>query len=543
VPSSDRPLRILFFCYHPGYLRHYREPVRLLARDGHVVHLAFTILEKDAGDAALATSLAAEHPNVTYGKAPTRGYLDGWRRTSLLVRAFTDLARYIDPRYEDAPALRGRMAAKIRSLVVMGKADPVTSSTVVRLIDRLAHATDARLGRRLLRLLAAAERAIPTSRRIDRFVAGFAPDLVLATPLVEFASSQVDYLKSARKLGITTGACIASWDNLTNKGLLRFVPDGALVWNEHQRDELAELHGVPRERAFVTGAQKFDAWFERRPSRTPRQLRKAAGLDPSSPHVLYVCSSPFIAPDEVSFVRRWIDALRGSEHDGVRKLGVLVRPHPQNYAQWQGVDLSDQGNAVVWPPAGAQPDHEASRADFYDSIVHASAVVGVNTSAMIDAAIVGKNVFTVLDPAFAAPQEGTLHFRYLLRDHGGFLNVAQTLAEHDAQLAAAIAGGEQEAARVREFVRTFVRPRGLDVPVAPVVAEAIAELARRRAGAPTREPLSTYALRALLLAPTALATATLFAGWVAQALRGGETVRGHARRGRAETAEVIAPPP
>src|SRR3712207_6916201 len=47
---------------------------------------------------------------------------------------------------------------------------------------------------------------------------------------------------------------------------------------------------------------------------------------------------------------------------------------------------------------------------FYDSLHHAAAVVGVNTTAMIEAAIVGRPVLTVLDDAFALTQRGTLHF-------------------------------------------------------------------------------------------------------------------------------------
>ena len=44
---------------------------------------------------------------------------------------------------------------------------------------------------------------------------------------------------------------------------------------------------------------------------------------------------------------------------------------------------------------------------------HASATVGLNTSAMIEAAIVGRPVHTILVPEFQHSQEGTLHFRYL----------------------------------------------------------------------------------------------------------------------------------
>jgi hypothetical protein len=513
--------RILFFLYHAGYLRHYGEPVRLLAQEGHVVHLGFTVVEKDAGDRVLAERLAAEFPGqVTFGAAPTRRRWDGWRRTSVVVRAFTDLARYIDPRYADAPALRERMAAKIKRQLLAGRADPLTTRLLTRAVDKLSVRTDAATGQRLLRFLRLAEHAIPTSTVIDAFMREWKPDAVLVTPLVEYTSNQVDYLKSARKLGIPTAACIASWDNLTNKGLLRFTPDRVLVWNEIQRRELEELHGVDADRAIVTGGQKFDAWFAMQPTRDADAHRRHVGLPAGRRYLLYVCSSQFIAPDEVSFVRRWVAALRASGDPTVRELAVLVRPHPQNAEQWAGVDLGDGG--AIWPRGPHMwPDRDDQRADFYDSVHHSAAVVGINTSAMIDAAIIGRNVLSVLDPAFAATQTGTLHFHYLLREHGGFLTVADSLDQHVSQIAQVVDTVEDE--QLREFVISFVRPHGLDRPVAPLVAAAILEVAALPRSLRERESPAVLALRGALFVPTFAATAAVlvraaFAGAPAESI-------------------------
>ena len=56
--------------------------------------------------------------------------------------------------------------------------------------------------RALASMLALAERMIPTSAAIDAFLAQQSPDLVLVTPLIELGSQQVDYVKSARRLGV-----------------------------------------------------------------------------------------------------------------------------------------------------------------------------------------------------------------------------------------------------------------------------------------------------------------------------------------------------
>jgi hypothetical protein len=507
METEERSLRVLWFMLHSGYLRYFGPAIQLLADRGHDVRLAFTRLEKDPGDARLARELAASRSGITFGEAPLRRRGDGWRPIAGLARSLVDLGRYVDPRYSDAPALRARMARKLTEHVRSARAvDPVTARLTLALVHFMESRSSERLSHTIVGSLGAVERAIPTSPGVDAFLRKEAPDVVLATPVVEFGSNQVEYVKSARKLGIPSAVAVASWDNLTGKGLIRVVPDRVFVWNEIQAREAREMHGVPGDRIVATGAQKFDEWFARSPATTREAFAAKVGLDPKRPYVLYVCSSPFIAPDEVGFVRRWLRRLRGDARGELRELGILVRPHPQNADQWRGVDLRD-GNAAIWPPGGAQPDAGEARADFFDSLAHSAAVVGINTSALLEAAILGKNVLTPLAPEFAGTQLGTLHFRYLLFENGGFVHTAEGLDEHADQLALALRRGDEHATQTRRFVERFLRPHGLDVPAAPILADAIERLASMKPE-PVRVAPGAAILRALL-APAALAAATV----------------------------------
>jgi hypothetical protein len=56
------------------------------------------------------------------------------------------------------------------------------------------------------------------------------PDVFLVTPLIDLRASQLDWLKAARALGIKSGFCVASWDNLSNKSLIQTEPDVVYVW-------------------------------------------------------------------------------------------------------------------------------------------------------------------------------------------------------------------------------------------------------------------------------------------------------------------------
>jgi hypothetical protein len=341
-------------------------------------------------------------------------------------------------------------------------------------------------------VLRSVERFIPIPGAVSRFIADRAADVVLVTPLVDVGSRQVDFVKAARAAGVPTGLCVASWDNLTNKGLMRVVPDRVFVWNEIQRAEACDMHGVPAARVEVTGAPAFDHWFSWKPSRSREDFCRSLGLDPAEPYLLFVGSTVGIAADEPAYVRRWIRALRASGEPGLDRAGVLVRPHPKQQAQWSGVDLRGTGNTAI--QASRAPVDAASRAAYYDALFHSAAVVGVNTSAMIEAAIVGRRVHTLLAPEFVETQEGTLHFHYLLAANGGPLLVATGEQEHFQQLAAALKGTSTGDPVRTRFVREFVRPHGLDVAAAPLLADAIEALGRRAAAVePAGEPRASAA--------------------------------------------------
>ena len=465
----------------------YASLVSELSERGHEVHLAFELKKR-------RLPRTPPPPGVTYGFAPERGKFNGWRSIAWLVRALGDLARYTHPRYEGAPALRKRIRKTVMArLEKPSQFEPFARSLALRVARRLVGTTDAELSERVISATARLESAIPTSRRIDRYIRKLRPDVVLVSPVVKLGSNQIDYLKSARRLRIPAAACVASWDNLTSKGLLRFVPDRVFVWNEIQRREAIELHGMPAARVIATGAQLFDRWFDRRPSCSRSDFVRKLGLDLAQPYVVFLGSSPIVGQRsrEVRFVTRWIEELRTSGDERLRRLGIVIRPHPVG-TQWDDVDLSHLENVVIWPRRSRRPVTPEEHADFFDSLAHSGAVIGINTTAMIEAAIVGKNVLTILEPRFA--QESTLHFHYLLEENGGFLHVASSLAEHLTQLVRVLEEGDQQAQRRTEFIESFVRPHGLRQPATPILADAVEKLAAARVETSERPLLLRFVL-------------------------------------------------
>jgi hypothetical protein len=339
------------------------------------------------------------------------------------------------------------------------------------------------------------------SRRILHFLREQAPDVLLVSPLVDAASEQVDWIKAARALGVRSAALIASWDNLTNKGLLRIEPDLVVVWNEVQKREAREYHHIPSGKIAVTGAQLFDKWFATTVTRGREAFCSHVGLPDARPFILFTGSSSFISQSdaEVAFVRRWIDALRTGGDPALREINVLVRPHPYNFHAWAQTPLAGVPGVAVFPRRSYNPIDPGNRADFFDSLYHCAAVVGINTSAMIEAAIVGRPVCSILAEEFAGTQEGTVHFHYLLPENGGCVRIAATLDEHLQQLGDRVRHPAAARAETERFVSHFIRPHGLDLPATPIVADAIEQLLAAPAPDPEPAPWWGVAVRPLIL--------------------------------------------
>jgi hypothetical protein len=485
-------MKILFIMDSPEYLRFYDSAIEEFAARGHAVSMAVNSSSEKKPVGLGGLQRYADRVHVI-GVVPQH---DGiWGDVGYGLRGLMDFVRYLHPRFAAAPALRARMKRKVLPVAFRWlDAIPRLSPGAVRTAERL---------------LMAGERAIPASEDMIAFLRELAPDVLLVSPLVDAASDQVEWIKAARACGIRTAACIASWDNLTNKGLLRIEPDLVVVWNEAQKREARDYHYIPEQKIVATGAQLFDRWFVKTASRDRAAFCARVGLPDTRPFLLFTGSSSFISESraEVAFVRRWIDAVRQSGDPTLRDINILVRPHPYNSSGWEQDPVADLPGVAVFPRRGYNPIDEDNRGDFFDSIYHSAAIVGINTSAMIEAAIVGRPVFSMLAPEFAGTQEGTIHFHHLLPENGGCVRFAATLEEHVRQLSDRLRDPAAAHAETQRFVAGFIRPHGLERPATPIFVDAIERLAAAAPPAPRATSAADYALRPVVLGAAAPAGA------------------------------------
>jgi hypothetical protein len=457
----------------PGYLRLYGGAVCALAERGHQVVLAYDKRKGTPGE----QPLPAGAPASVRVADPVPAHGGRWKELRIELGCATDYVRFLAP--GASAYLRQRMDRYLPSRFAWLRRVGSWPAWCVALWVRLSISIEA--------LLPADEGLVDYLRRL-------APDSIVVTPLVlrgPGGVQQTQFVKAARHLRIPIALGVGSWDHLSSKGLIRVPVDRVLLWNDVQRQEATTWHRVPSERVVTTGAQPFDTWFGRQPSLTREAFLQRVGLPAHRPLVLYVGSSRGIArPDlEIAFVRAWLDAIRHAPDQALRSASVLIRPHYSNMDAWANVDWSDTGGTagvasdgagvtVIYPrQRPSLPMTELDASDYFHSLAFADAVVGINTSAMIEAAIVGRQVLTVCTPAFADTQSETMHFRHLVPAGGGFVETSSTFLEHASHLARALADPTHNAGPRAAFVQRFVRPRGLDRPALDHLVAAVESLA------------------------------------------------------------------
>jgi hypothetical protein len=190
---------------------------------------------------------------------------------------------------------------------------------------------------------------------------------------VDIGSDQVEYIKACRTLGIRSALCVHSWDNLTNKGLIRVIPDRVFVWNEAQKREAVSMHGAKPEQVVATGAPVYDQWFARRPSTTREEFCRKVGLSPDRPFLLYLCSSQFIAPDEAVFIEKWVRAVRSApdpsapgERPALAAIRRIQSERDSSVAAWRrqpGRSGIEERLLRFDVPLGRRGRHQHQRAD------------------------------------------------------------------------------------------------------------------------------------------------------------------------------------
>lgn len=449
--------KILFVLRSYGHLPTFRRTIQILAKRGHTV---FVLFHKDLTSEpleeirALENTLAHVHYDWTMPSA----------RGGTLVFHSRELFTY---RKHLLISGDNQFYAERWKKYIHPKLQYIFSWRIARIVLKMKFAG---------LVLKAIERFTPPQKNVIRHINSINPDVILATPVNQrYSSMELEYLKAAVALGIQSLLPTGSWDHITSKGAYHVIPDRFLVWNKKQVEELFWHHGVLPARARIVGALTMDHWLDP-PELSPRGVFcKEYGLRSEDPILLYCCSSSVASKNETWLVAELRKILDESLDERLRRAQIILRPHPQNFRVYEALDM--RGITVI--PRG-EPFHgkREGQSVFYNSLHHSIAVIGINTSAMLDAVIMGKPVIALYRDSYADIQVEMHHFKSLLEER--VVDLVKTTGETQKAILDIMDGRDKRKDSRERFIRDYLRPRGLTVSAGESVANEVEDIVKDR---------------------------------------------------------------
>lgn len=431
--------------------------VRSLYDMGHDVRIVcrpgFAADGNKSGRALL--KLLADEPRAKMEDARFRA-----KRANLAgtIRELANYANFLRPGHPMPPSLpweniymRGRLHPKIYWAAKTRLGAAICSTGFVRW---------------LLRKL---ESFIKPEPKIVEWLEEYKPDVVVVSPYIWSSDLEIEYVKAAKQLDIPTIASVLSWDNLVSKGTYLVKPEWLFVWNEDLKKEAVKLHDFEDGQVFITGAPVYDPWFDLKPSQTRAQFYEQCGINPANPFVLFLGSSKTITDLDVEFIKALITHFE--KVDEAHRPSILIRPHP--YAAFDMTTFESDW-VKVFPKGGGRPDMDNTRQDYFNSLHYSAAVIGINTTGFLDAAIVDKPCITLMDNQMQYGQGA--HFYYLI--NAGYIEVAQERSQTFEIIDHILNGVDAKLENRRKFVHQFIRPVGMDIAASAVTAGAILAVGR-----------------------------------------------------------------
>ncbi|MBI2056321.1 MAG: hypothetical protein HYT37_02985 [Candidatus Sungbacteria bacterium] len=455
-------LKILFAVRSTNNFHHVKSIVAALCGRGHTVHALFDPRwSKHEGGLGAVREYKKKFPQFSYEFSLRR--TDRWSTLLFYTREILSYRRYLRVRQgRQSDYYKDRYEAYLPNFF--------------RAFLRIPYAGNFLKTAFFGAMLKMAERIAPSDKNIIAAVRRFAPDFFLASPVdLRFASSELEYLKAAKALGIPSAVPVASWDNLTTKGLIHVFPDMLFVWNDVQKEEAVEHQDFPRERIRIIGAPMFDEWFSgMEPSISREEFCQRHGLRPEDAIIVYLGSSSNMAEDETWLVEKLRDALDNCSDELLQRTQMIVRPHPANAKIYEKIK---RRNVVIVPKDGDLPDTTQALQLFFDTLYFSSAaVVGANTTGIIDAMVMGKPAIGILTGEYGKTQEQTKHFRQLLE--ADVLKLVRNTEKFPAAVHAILEGKDEHREKRQQFIKRYIRPRGVETPAGEAAAREVENMLR-----------------------------------------------------------------
>jgi hypothetical protein len=441
-------MRVLFYIRAVRQLRPYKSIFQCFSRHGVVV---LAILDPRERRRTSTETLEEFKKNT-----PGFDYAFGHRRRHGIIRKVITTAREL--RTYRRYLLHDEQAAFYRE-----RWKKFLPNVIQKIIATFTRATSFVIKARCTdTLLRAVEFGTPVVSEIRKQMLDFQPDVVcIGYRNLPSSAPDAEYLKTAKVLRIPTVIPVLSWDTLTTKGLIQLPPDKILVWNNEQVQEVISHHQLRKETSAVVGAYQFDGWLSyKTPTTTREEFCSAHGLRSEDPILLYFGFSYGIKDTRISgghgplVVEKLRRALDESSDTRLKKVQIIVRPHPMHTYQFANLSVRD---AVVIPKTNTIMSCKEDFDLLFDSVYHSCAAIAINTTAIIDASIQMKPSIVLNWEEYKSVQ-GSTHFKRFLET--GAVAISRTPADLAHIISGLLDGADPVKPYRENYFKKYIRPRG-----------------------------------------------------------------------------------
>ena len=146
--------------------------------------------------------------------------------------------------------------------------------------------------------------------------------------------ADLELLKVAQKLKIPIDYFVASWDNLSSKGLFIVKPNKLMVWGDYDKKRAIKEHDFKEEEIVITGAPHFDSYFLAT-KKSQEEFLKERSI-PSDAKILLFAGTTFsLSNNEPEILKALAQYLQQQYQE---KVIIWYRPHPRT----KRTDIVDQ---------------------------------------------------------------------------------------------------------------------------------------------------------------------------------------------------------
>jgi hypothetical protein len=441
-----RPRHFLLIMPHEGYFVFFASAVKELLRRGHLIRVLFDGTEKLAWPPGAPTN----EPRLKFGLMHTlRDPL--WSTLSMTVRLCMDYLRFFRPEYREFPKFLGSMKFRLPMYFVNAMNNLYFRW---RLNENI-----------LLKWLNQIEHLLPTDHSVVQTLRDEPLDALVVAPMVEPGSFQADYVRSARRRGIPTGICFAGWDDITNKGFVRGAPSRTFVWTRTHAVQAIASQGLPKESIRVVGLPHVDSQ-SLIPSLGADEFMSKIGMNKASAFLFYYAPSGlYYGIHEPRFGVKWLESIRSSENEELRKIPVLIWTDDRSL--WDSVDLFAYNAFLI----------SADVLLFNDAIYYCTAFVmsvSSNMEVISRALLRGKSLY-LLAGHLEAQRTASFYFKRFLLKNSGTVRFSETLSDHIHQLSTDLGPNRISRTNAAVAAKAFL-PNGYDTSPAIILADEIEAL-------------------------------------------------------------------